>query len=173
MHENGLPEELTRSITATKNMVICYVRVFETLSTPFESCRGLISLTFITVLEGVILKAGIGTTFTKLVQLEEVDGFIYLGSLVSILKIVPTKLTLHKTLIRPVSLNGLELVTLLEEDLNARDVLKRKVLQTICGGKQTVDRVMRRLMKHELHAGLFRSSACMMDRLDWEGLTSY
>ncbi|XP_055539027.1 uncharacterized protein LOC129726410 [Wyeomyia smithii] len=114
-------------------------------------------------------------------ELEVVDEFVYLGSLVtadnntskeirrrnqagnrayfSFRKTMRsnrvrrrTKLKLYKTLVRPVVLYGLETTTLLSEDLNALGVFERKVLRTIYGGVQTEDGEWRRRMNHELHA---------------------
>ena len=114
-------------------------------------------------------------------KLEVVDEFVYLGSLVtadnntskeihrriqagnrahfSLRKTLRsnrvrqrTKLTLYKTLIRPVVLYGIGTTTLIAEDLNALGVFERKVLRTIYGGVQTDDGEWRRLMNHELHA---------------------
>ncbi|XP_055632877.1 uncharacterized protein LOC129773302 [Toxorhynchites rutilus septentrionalis] len=48
-----------------------------------------------------------------------------------------TKLSVYKTLIRPVVHYGLETVTLLTEDIRALAVFERKVLRTIFGGVQT------------------------------------
>ncbi|XP_055633953.1 uncharacterized protein LOC129774261 [Toxorhynchites rutilus septentrionalis] len=63
-----------------------------------------------------------------------------------------TKLTVYKTLIRPVVLYGLETVTLLTEDIRALAVFERKVLRTIFGGVQTESGEWRRRMNHELQA---------------------
>ena len=111
-------------------------------------------------------------------ELEVVDEFVYLGSLVTsdndtsreirrrIIngsrayyglhkhlrsnRLSPrTKCTLYKTLIRPVVLYGHETWTLLEEDLRALEVFERRVLRTIFGGVQE-NGVWRRRMNHEL-----------------------
>ena len=63
-----------------------------------------------------------------------------------------TKLTLYKTLIRPVVLYGHESWTMLAEDQRALGVFERKVLRTIIGGVQNADGAWRRRMNHELHA---------------------
>lgn len=78
MHEYGFPDKLIRLIKATMERVMCVVRVSGTLSSPFESRRGLRQgdglscLLFNIALEGVIRRAGIdtsGTIFRKSVQL--------------------------------------------------------------------------------------------------------
>ncbi|XP_062715888.1 uncharacterized protein LOC134291753 [Aedes albopictus] len=78
MHEYGFPDKLIRLNKATMDRVMCVVRVSGTLSSPFESRRGLRQgdglscLLFNIALEGVIRRAGIntsGTIFTKSVQL--------------------------------------------------------------------------------------------------------
>lgn len=63
-----------------------------------------------------------------------------------------TKLTMYKTLIRPVALYGHETWTMQQEDECALGVFERKVLRTIFGGVQTEAGVWRRRMNHELHA---------------------
>ena len=83
-----------------------------------------------------------------------------------------TKLTLYKTLIRPVVLYGIETTTLLAEDLNALGVFERKVLRTIYGGVQTDDGEWPRRMNHELHALLGENPIAHLakvNRLRWAG----
>ncbi|XP_052564908.1 uncharacterized protein LOC128093134 [Culex pipiens pallens] len=116
-------------------------------------------------------------------ELEEVSEFVYLGSLVTadndtskeirtrifagnrayfgLRKTLTsdrvqrrTKLTMYKTLIRPVVLYGHETWTMRQEDERALGVFERKVLRTIYGGVQVSDGVWRRRMNHELHAFL-------------------
>jgi len=276
MHDYGFPDKLTRLVKATMERVMCYVRVSGTLSSPFESRRGLRQgdglscLLFNIALEGVIRRARIdtsGTIFRKGVQLlgfaddvdivarnfakmaetyirlkteakriglvintsktkymrgrgskeddmrlpqrvsidgdefEVVDEFVYLGSLVTadnntsreiqrrILagnrayfglrktlrssKVRPrTKLTIYKTLIRPVVLYGHETWAMLAEDQRALGVFERKVLRTIYGGVQTEDGVWRRRMNHELHQLLEEPPivhTAKVGRLRWAG----
>ena len=134
-------------------------------------------------------------------ELEEVDEFVYLGSLVTadndtskeirrrifagnrtyfgLRKTLSsdrvlrrTKLTLYRTLIRPVVLYGHETWTLLAEDERALGVFERKVLRTIYGGIQDADGEWRRRMNHELHALLGEPNIAQMariGRLRWAG----
>ncbi|KID80942.1 endonuclease-reverse transcriptase, partial [Metarhizium majus ARSEF 297] len=275
MHEYGFPDKLIRLIKATMDRVMCVVRVSGTLSSPFESRRGLRQgdglscLLFNIALEGVIRRAGIntsGTIFTKSVQLlgfaddidiiarkfetmaetyirlksearriglvinvsktkymmakgsreesprpppriyngdeiEAVEEFVYLGSLVTDdndtsreiqRRIVAgnrsyfglrrtlrsnkvrrnTKLTIYKTLIRPVVLYGHETWTLRAEDQRALGVFERKVLRTIYGGVQMEDGTWRRRMNHELHQLLREPTivhTAKIGRLRWAG----
>ena len=114
-------------------------------------------------------------------ELEEVDEFVYLGSLVTadnntsksiqtrihagnrayygVRKTLTsdrvrrrTKLAIYKTLIRPVVLYGHETWTMLQEDERALGVFERKVLRTIYGGVRNATGEWRRRMNHELHA---------------------
>lgn len=114
-------------------------------------------------------------------ELEEVDEFVYLGSLVTAdnntsrsiqtrihagnrayfgVRKTPTsdrvrrctKLAIYKTLIRPVVLFGNETWTMLKEDERALGVFELKVLRTIYGGVRTANGEWRRRMNHELHA---------------------
>jgi Reverse transcriptase (RNA-dependent DNA polymerase) len=276
MHEYGFPDKLTRLVKATMDRVMCVVRVSGTLSSPFESRRGLRQgdglscLLFNIALEGVIRRARIdtsGTIFRKSVQLlgfaddidimarnfetmaatyirlkaeanriglainasktkymrgrgsrevnvslpprvlidgdeiEVVDEFVYLGSLVTAdndtsreiqRRIMAgnrayfglrrtlrsnkvrrtTKLTIYKTLIRPVVLYGHETWTMLAEDQRALAVFERKVLRTICGGVQMDDGTWRRRMNHELHQLLGEPPivhTAKIGRLRWAG----
>ena len=277
MHEFGFPDKLTRLIKATLNQVRCYVRVGGTLSSPFESRRGLRQgdglscLLFNIVLEGVVRRAAIetsGSIFRKSIQIlgfaddldlvglsfnamedayarlkteairvglmvnasktkymkgrgskdssvnppsttvlidgndvEVVDEFVYLGSLVTAdnntsseikRRILAgnraffslrhtlrsrnirqrTKLTIYKTLIRPVVLYGHETWTMLAEDQRALGVFERKVLRSIFGGVQNEDGVWRRRMNHELHQLLDEPSIVHLikiGRLRWAG----
>ncbi|XP_055598363.1 uncharacterized protein LOC129747955 isoform X1 [Uranotaenia lowii] len=111
-------------------------------------------------------------------ELEIVEDFIYLGSLVTAdndtsreirrriisgsrayfglhkqlrsRRLSPrTKCNLYMTLIRPVVLYGHETWILLEEDLRTLGVFERRVLRTIFGGVQE-NGVWRRRMNHEL-----------------------
>lgn len=276
MHEYGFPDKLTRLIKATMDRVMCYVRVSQTFSSPFEARRGLRQgdglscLLFNIALEGVIRRAGIntsGTILTRSIQLlgfaddfdiitrniatmtetyirlkaeakriglvinesktkymkgrgsrdvvpsnlsrisiggdvfEEVDEFVYLGSLVTadnntsreikrrilagnrayfgLRKTLRsskvryrTKLTIYKTLIRPVVLYGHETWTMLVEDQRALGVFERKVLRTIYGGVQTEDGRWRTRMNHELHRLLGEPPivhTAKVGRLRWAG----
>ena len=276
MHDYGFPDKLTRLVKATLDRVMCVVRVSGTLSSPFESRRGLRQgdglscLLFNIAMEGVIRRAGIdtsGTIFRKSGQLlgfaddidamarnfetmaetyirlkaeasrvglainasktkymrsrgsredtidlpsrividgdeiEVVDEFVYLGSLVTAdndtsreikRRIMAgnrayfglrrtlrskkvrrsTKLTVYKTLIRPVVLYGHETWTMLVEDQRALGVFERKVLRTIYGGVQTEDGTWRRRMNHELHQLLGEPSivhTAKIGRLRWAG----
>ena len=112
-------------------------------------------------------------------EIEVVDEFVYLGSLVTTdndtsreiqRRIMAgnrsyfglrralrsnrvrrqTKLIIYKTLIRPVVLYGHETWTLFVEDQRALGVFERKVLCTIYGGVQMEDGCWRRRMNHEL-----------------------
>ncbi|XP_065075014.1 uncharacterized protein LOC135698809 [Ochlerotatus camptorhynchus] len=130
-------------------------------------------------------------------EIEVVDEFVYLGSLVTAEndtsreiqrrirarnrvyfglrrtlrsnKICPgTKLTVYKTLIKPVVLYGHETWTMLVEDV----VFERKVLRTIYGGVQMNDGTWRRRMNHELHQLLGEPSIvhiAKIGRLRWDG----
>ena len=276
MHDNGFPDKLTRLVKATMDRVMCVVRVSGTLSSPFESRRGLRQgdglscLLFNIALEGVIRRSGIntsGTIFRRSVQLygfaddidivartfekmadtyirlkaearriglvinatktkymrgrgsrednvnlpprvqiggdeiEVVDEFVYLGSLVTAdndtsreiqRRIMAgnrayfglrrtlrsnrirrrTKLTIYKTLIRPVVLYGHETWTMLAEDQRALGVFERKVLRTIFGGVQMDDGTWRRRMNHELRELLGEPSivhTAKIGRLRWAG----
>ena len=83
-----------------------------------------------------------------------------------------TKLTMYKTLIRPVVLYGLETVTLLTEDIRALAVFERKVLRTIFGGVQTESGEWRRRMNHELQTLLGEipiAHLTKVGRLRWAG----
>ena len=134
-------------------------------------------------------------------ELEEVDEFVYLGSLETadndtskeILTRIhtanrayfglrktltsgrvqrATKLTLYKTLIRPVALYGHEAWTLRQEDERALGVFERKVLRTIYGGVQTAQNEWRRRTNHELHALLGEPTIvnlAKIGRLRWAG----
>ncbi|XP_055615317.1 uncharacterized protein LOC129761607 [Toxorhynchites rutilus septentrionalis] len=134
-------------------------------------------------------------------ELEVVDEFKYLGSLITtdnnITKEIQrriqagsrayfalrktlrsrrirccTKLTVYKTLMRPVVLYGLETVTLLTEDIRALAVFERKVLRTIFGGVQTESGEWRRCMNHELQALLGEIPIvhlAKVGRLRWAG----
>ncbi|XP_052562347.1 uncharacterized protein LOC128092490 [Culex pipiens pallens] len=133
--------------------------------------------------------------------LEEVSEFVYLGSLVTadndtsleirtrihsanrayfgLRKTLTsdrvqraTKLTLYKTLIRPVALYGHETWTLRQEDERALGVFERKVLRTIYGGVRTAQNEWRRRMNHELHALLGEPTIVTLariGRLRWAG----
>lgn len=276
MHEYGFPNKLTRLVKATMERVMCVVRVSGTLSSPFESRRGLRQgdglscLLFNVALEGVIRRAAIdtsGTIFRKSVQLlgfaddvdiiarnfetmvatyvrlkeqakriglninatktkymrgrgsrehqinlppqilidgdeiEVVNDFVYLGSLVTAendtsgevrRRIMAgnrayfglrrtlrsnrvrrrTKLTIYKTLIRPVVLYGHETWTMLAEDQRALGVFERKVLRTIYGGVQMEDGTWRRRANRELHQLLGEPPivrAAKIGRLRWAG----
>lgn len=150
-------------------------------------------------------KAGDPPQLTPLVvdgdELEEVDRFVYLGSLVTadnstsdeirtrihaanrayfgLRKTLisdhvqrSTKLTMYKTLIRPVALYGHESWTLLQEDERTLGVFERKVLRTIYGGVQMDNGMWRRRMNHELHALLGEptiANQAKIGRLRWAG----
>ncbi|XP_055634242.1 uncharacterized protein LOC129774517 [Toxorhynchites rutilus septentrionalis] len=134
-------------------------------------------------------------------ELEVVDEFVYMGSLITadnnttkeiqrriqagnrayfaLRKTLRsrrirrrTKLTVYKTLIRPVVLYGLEIVTLLTEDIRALAVFDRKVLRTIFGGVQTESGEWRRRINHELQALLGEIPIvhlAKVGRLRWAG----
>ena len=131
-------------------------------------------------------------------EIEVVDEFVYLGSLVTAdndtsreirRRIMAgnrayfglrrtlrsnrvrrqTKLTIYKTLIRPVVLYGHEIWTLLMEDQRALGVFERKVLRTIYGGVQMEDGSWRRRINHELHR-LLGSEAAKRKSADYGGL---
>lgn len=83
-----------------------------------------------------------------------------------------TKLTIYKTLIRPVLLYGHETWTLRAEDQRALGVFERKVLRTIYGGVQMEDGTWRRRMNHELHQLLGEPTIvhlAKIGRLRWAG----
>src|SRR5450830_1317301 len=83
-----------------------------------------------------------------------------------------TKLTIYKTLIRPVVLYGHETWTMLAEDQRALGVFERKVLRTIFGGVQMDDGTWRRRMNHELRDLLGEPSivhTAKIGRLRWAG----
>jgi hypothetical protein len=83
-----------------------------------------------------------------------------------------TKLTIYKTLIRPVVLYGHETWTMLVADQRALGAFERKVLRTICGGVQTEDGSWRRRMNHELHQLLGEPpivQTAKIGRLRWAG----
>ena len=133
--------------------------------------------------------------------IEVVDEFVYLGSLVTadnntsseIKKRIlagnrayyglrktlrsnklryKTKLTMYKTLIRPVVLYGHETWTMLAEDERALAVFERRVLRTIFGGVQTDDGSWRRRMNFELHRLLNEPPIVQqvrIGRLRWAG----
>lgn len=78
MHEYGFPDKLLQLINATMDRVMSLVRVSGTVSSPFESLRGLRQsdglscLLFNIALGGVIWRSGINTSvkiFTKFVKL--------------------------------------------------------------------------------------------------------
>ena len=144
MHDNGFPDKLTRLIKATLDRVMCHVRVSGDLAEPFESRRGLrqgdgLSCSLFNIgLEGVVRRAGIDTRctiFNRSVQLlgfaDDIDIIArdketvketYFGlrkTLTSSCVLRRTKLTLYRTLIRPVVLYGHETWTLLAEDKRA------------------------------------------------------
>ncbi|XP_055633309.1 uncharacterized protein LOC129773689 [Toxorhynchites rutilus septentrionalis] len=134
-------------------------------------------------------------------EIEVVDVFVYLGSLVTadndtsreiqrrnmagnrayfglrktlrsskIRRI--TKLTVYKTLIRPVVLYGHETWVLLAEDQRALSIFERKVLRTIYGGVQMDDGMWRRRTNHELQQLLGESPivhTAKIGRLRWVG----
>ncbi|XP_058836721.1 uncharacterized protein LOC131693148 [Topomyia yanbarensis] len=134
-------------------------------------------------------------------EIEVVEEFVYLGSLVTAdndtsreirRRIVAgnrayfglrktlrsnrirrrTKLTIYKTLIRPVVLYGHKTWTMLMEDQRALGVFERKVLRTIYGGVQMEDGTWRRRMNHELHQLLGEPPIChtaKIGRLRWAG----
>lgn len=134
-------------------------------------------------------------------EIEVVDEFVYLGSLVTAdndtsreiqRRILAgnrayfglrrtlrsnkirrrTKLTIYKTLIRPVVLYGHETWTMLVEDQRALGVFERKVLRTIYGGVQMEDGTWRRRMNHELHQLLEEPPivhTAKIGRLRWAG----
>ncbi|XP_062549913.1 uncharacterized protein LOC134214591 [Armigeres subalbatus] len=134
-------------------------------------------------------------------EIEVVEEFVYLGSLVTAdndtsreirRRIVAgnrtyfglrktlrsnrvrrrTKLTIYKTLIRPLVLYGHETWTMLVEDQRALGVFERKVLRTIYGGLQMADGTWRRRMNHELHQLLGEPSivhTAKIGRLRWAG----
>ena len=134
-------------------------------------------------------------------EIEVVDEFVYLGSLVTadndtsreIQRCIMagnrayfglrrtlrsnrirrrTKLTIYKTLIRPVVLYGHETWTMLVEDQRALGVFERKVLRTIFGGVQMDDGTWRRRMNHELRELLGEPSivhTAKIGRLRWAG----
>lgn len=134
-------------------------------------------------------------------EIEVVDEFVYLGSLVtadnntsseiqrrilagnrvynSLRKTLrsnkirhTTKLTIYKSLIRPVVLYGHETWTMLEEDKRTLGVFERRVLRTIFGGVQTEDGEWRRRMNHELHRLLKEPpivQTIKVGRLRWAG----
>ncbi|XP_058460229.1 uncharacterized protein LOC131435938 [Malaya genurostris] len=83
-----------------------------------------------------------------------------------------TKLTIYKTLIRPVILYGHESWTMLAEDQRALGVFERKVLRTIFGGVRMEDGTWRRRMNHELHqllGGPTLVQTAKVGRLRWAG----
>ncbi|XP_055537199.1 uncharacterized protein LOC129725408 [Wyeomyia smithii] len=77
-----------------------------------------------------------------------------------------TKLTIYKTLIRPVVLYGHESWTMIVEDQRALAVFERKVLRTIFGGLQMENGVWRRRMNHELQELLGKPSIVHTARID-------
>ena len=81
MHDYGFPDKLTRLVKSTIDRVMCIARVSGTLSSPFESRRGLRQgdglscLLFNIALEGVIRRAGIDTSGTILRRSVQLFGF--------------------------------------------------------------------------------------------------
>ncbi|XP_055540096.1 uncharacterized protein LOC129726901 [Wyeomyia smithii] len=83
-----------------------------------------------------------------------------------------TKLTIYKTLIRPVVLYGHETWTMLVEDQRALGVFERMVLRTICDGVKMEDGLWWRRMNHELHKLLGEPlivQTAKIGRLRWAG----
>ena len=82
------------------------------------------------------------------------------------------KLTIYKTLIRPVVLYGHETWTMRVEDQRALGVFERRVLRTIYGGVRMDDGTWRRRMNHELHQLLGEPPivhTVKIGRLRWAG----